>query len=54
MCDRGHASLGMCGRGHVWQGGMHGKGGIHALETNAEACGTHPTEMYSCERINSF
>ena len=38
-CVRGG---GMCGGGHVWQGGMH------AGEIATEASGMHPTGMHSC------
>ena len=43
MCNRGHVRQGdMCSRG-----GVHG-GGIHAGETATAADGTHPTGMHSC------
>ena len=44
----------MCGKGHVWQGGVHDRGHVWrggacmAGETATAAYGTHPTEMRSC------
>ena len=34
------------GRGHVWQGGVRGKGACVAGETATAADGTHPTGMH--------
>ena len=42
---------GMHGRGHAWQGGMHGKGGGVVGEMATAADGTHPTGMHSCLRL---
>ena len=35
-------------KGHVYRGGMHGRGACVAGETATAADGTHPTGMHSC------
>ena len=50
---RGHVLQGVCMAGGMHGGGVHGRGthgrGVRAGETAIEACGTHPTGMYSCQ-----
>ena len=54
VCGRGQhggggVTRGMCGGGgHVWQGGMHGRGAYMAGETATAVDSMHHTGMHSC------
>ena len=43
----------MHARGHVWKGGMCGRGACLAGESATAADGTHHTGMHSCLSISS-